>query len=63
MFFRYALLPRTADSEMTLCDRWVQNDGTWSYVRLYAQTMQGVQNFTNAEAASISGASPPLPQL
>lgn len=48
---------------MTLCDRWVQNDGTWSYVRLYAQTMQGVQNFTNAEAASISGASPPLPQL
>ncbi|EIW53214.1 catalase-domain-containing protein [Trametes versicolor FP-101664 SS1] len=38
--------------------RWVQNDGTWSYVRLYAQTMQGVQNFTNAEAASISGTNP-----
>ncbi|KAI0634572.1 catalase-domain-containing protein [Trametes polyzona] len=38
--------------------RWVKADGSWSYVRLYAQTMQGVKNFTNAEAATIAGTNP-----
>ncbi|KAI0366552.1 catalase-domain-containing protein [Pilatotrama ljubarskyi] len=38
--------------------RWVKEDGSWSYVRLYAQTMQGIQNFTNAEATAMSGSNP-----
>ena len=36
-------------------DSWVKNDGSWVYVKLYAETMQGIQNFTNADATAISG--------
>ncbi|KAI0696337.1 catalase-domain-containing protein [Cytidiella melzeri] len=35
--------------------RFVKADGTWSYVKLYAETMQGVQNFTAAEATALAG--------
>ncbi|OSC99328.1 catalase-domain-containing protein [Trametes coccinea BRFM310] len=38
--------------------RWVKADGTWSYVKLYAETMQGIQNFTNADATAIAGSNP-----
>ncbi|KAI0704190.1 catalase-domain-containing protein [Cerioporus squamosus] len=38
--------------------RWVKDDGSWVYVKLYAETMQGIQNFTNAEATAISGSNP-----
>ncbi|KAH9903213.1 catalase-domain-containing protein [Cubamyces lactineus] len=38
--------------------RWVKQDGTWSYVKLYAQTMQGIKNFTNADANAIAGSNP-----
>lgn len=38
--------------------RWIQSDGTWHYVKLYFETMQGVRNFTNAEATLIQGENP-----
>ncbi|KAH9848102.1 catalase-domain-containing protein [Lenzites betulinus] len=38
--------------------RWVKGDGTWSYVRLHAESHQGTQNFTNAEANTIAGTNP-----
>ncbi|KIY68934.1 catalase-domain-containing protein [Cylindrobasidium torrendii FP15055 ss-10] len=38
--------------------RWIKEDGTWVYVKLYAETMQGVANFTNAEATTIQGENP-----
>ncbi|KZT04923.1 catalase-like protein [Laetiporus sulphureus 93-53] len=38
--------------------RWIQDDGTWHYVKLYFETMQGVKNFTNTEATYIQGANP-----
>ncbi|KAI0649743.1 catalase-domain-containing protein [Trametes meyenii] len=38
--------------------RWVKEDGSWNYVKIYAETMQGVRNFTNADATAISGSNP-----
>ncbi|KAJ3542899.1 hypothetical protein NM688_g5925 [Phlebia brevispora] len=38
--------------------RWIKSDGTWVYVKLYAETMQGIQNFTNAEANDMAGTNP-----
>jgi catalase len=38
--------------------RWVKHDGSWVYVRLYAESKQGVQNFTAAEAATIQSTDP-----
>ncbi|KAI0922766.1 hypothetical protein AcV5_009653 [Taiwanofungus camphoratus] len=38
--------------------RWIQSDSTWHYVKLYFETMQGVKNFTNAEATVMQGVNP-----
>lgn len=38
--------------------RWIKADGSWVYVRIYAESMQGVRNFTNAEATKIQGENP-----
>ncbi|KAI0672137.1 catalase-domain-containing protein [Trametes maxima] len=38
--------------------RWVKEDGSWNYVKIYAETMQGVKNFTNTDATAISGSNP-----
>ncbi|TBU30380.1 catalase-domain-containing protein [Dichomitus squalens] len=38
--------------------RWVKQDGSWVYVKLYAESMQGVRNFTNADATAIAGLNP-----
>ena len=34
---------------------WVKQDGSWVYVKLYAESMQGVRNFTNTDATAIAG--------
>ncbi|KAI0784110.1 catalase-domain-containing protein [Abortiporus biennis] len=38
--------------------RWIKEDGKWVYVKLFAETMQGVRNFTNAEAVAMQGNNP-----
>ncbi|KAF9027411.1 catalase-domain-containing protein [Hymenopellis radicata] len=38
--------------------RWIKEDGSWVYVKLYAESMQGIRNFTNAEATVIQGQNP-----
>ncbi|KAH9834758.1 catalase-like protein [Rhodofomes roseus] len=38
--------------------RWIQTDGSFHYVKLHFETMQGVKNFTNAEATVIQGTNP-----
>ncbi|KAI0340276.1 catalase-domain-containing protein [Trametopsis cervina] len=38
--------------------RWVKADGSWVYVKIYAETMQGIQNFTNADATALQGENP-----
>ncbi|KAI0758857.1 catalase-domain-containing protein [Fomes fomentarius] len=38
--------------------RWVKQDGTWVYVKLFAESMQGIKNFTNAEAVTVAGTNP-----
>ncbi|CCM04502.1 uncharacterized protein FIBRA_06682 [Fibroporia radiculosa] len=38
--------------------RWMKADGSWNYVKIYLETMQGVRNFTNAEATYIQGVNP-----
>ncbi|OBZ76293.1 Catalase [Grifola frondosa] len=38
--------------------RWVKQDGSWVYVKLFAESMQGIQNFTNADATAIQGSNP-----
>ncbi|EJD36801.1 catalase-domain-containing protein [Auricularia subglabra TFB-10046 SS5] len=38
--------------------RWIKADGSWVYVKLYAESMQGVKNLTNAEATRIQGENP-----
>ncbi|EKM57300.1 uncharacterized protein PHACADRAFT_254998 [Phanerochaete carnosa HHB-10118-sp] len=42
--------------------RWIKADGSWVYVKLYCETMQGVQNLTNAEATAIAGSNPDYSQ-
>jgi len=37
--------------------RWVKDNGEWVYVRIYAETAQGVANYTAAEASAIAGTS------
>ncbi|EMD36861.1 hypothetical protein CERSUDRAFT_123893 [Gelatoporia subvermispora B] len=38
--------------------RWMKADGSWVYVKLYCESMQGVKNFTNTEATAIQGSNP-----
>ncbi|KAG0148816.1 hypothetical protein CROQUDRAFT_654391 [Cronartium quercuum f. sp. fusiforme G11] len=38
--------------------RWVKADGSWVYVKLLAETDQGIQNFTALEATKIVGKNP-----
>ncbi|KAI0088364.1 catalase-domain-containing protein [Irpex rosettiformis] len=38
--------------------RWVKSNGSWVYVKLFAETMQGIKNFTNADATNLQGANP-----
>ncbi|KZT64984.1 catalase-like protein [Daedalea quercina L-15889] len=38
--------------------RWIQSDGSFHYVKLMFETMQGIKNFTNAEATIIQGENP-----
>ncbi len=33
----------------------MKQDGSWVYVKLYAESMQGVKNFTNTDATAIAG--------
>ncbi|KAH8832133.1 catalase-domain-containing protein [Flagelloscypha sp. PMI_526] len=38
--------------------RWIKEGGEWVYVRIYAESHQGVKNFTNAEATKMQGENP-----
>ncbi|EGF98872.1 uncharacterized protein MELLADRAFT_40594 [Melampsora larici-populina 98AG31] len=38
--------------------RWVQKDGSWVYVKLFAETNQGIHNFTASESMKILGENP-----
>ncbi|KAH9944922.1 catalase-domain-containing protein [Amylocystis lapponica] len=38
--------------------RWLKEDGSFVYVKLRCETMQGIQNFTNAEATTLQGSDP-----
>ncbi|KAH7096779.1 catalase-domain-containing protein [Auriculariales sp. MPI-PUGE-AT-0066] len=38
--------------------RWIKEDGSWVYVKIYAETMQGVRNLTSADATRIAGENP-----
>ncbi|KAL1715661.1 catalase-like domain-containing protein [Schizophyllum commune] len=38
--------------------RWIKDDGSWVYVKLYAESMQGIRNFTNAESTKVQGENP-----
>ena len=37
---------------------WIKDDGSWVYVKLYAESMQGIRNFTNAESTKVQGENP-----
>lgn len=56
---RYQPQPQKAHRTRTLTRyySWVKKDGSWVYVKLYAESMQGVKNSTNTEAADIAGQS------
>ncbi|KAI0074272.1 catalase-domain-containing protein [Panus rudis PR-1116 ss-1] len=38
--------------------RWVKEDGSWVYVKIFAESQQGVRNFTDAEATQLAGFNP-----
>ncbi|KAH9815187.1 catalase-like domain-containing protein [Melampsora americana] len=38
--------------------RWVQKDGSWVYVKLFAETNQGIQNFSASESMKKIGENP-----
>ena len=53
--YRYVSSALTRLLTLTSACSWVKEDGSWVYVKLYAESMQGVKNFTDTEAATISG--------
>lgn len=38
--------------------RWIKADSSWVYVKITCDTMQGIKNFTNAEATVMQGENP-----